>query len=103
MIIETITDSNRLYHDLQTTSDYKTHFSYEGAKALMHYLDDLSNEIDENIEYDPIAWCGEYSEYKSLQEFNEYYNSADPFDSWEEVQENTTIILFDGGAIIQDF
>ena len=102
-LIETITNSSKLYHDLQATSGYKDNFTYHGAVALQDYLETLSEEIGENIEYDPIAFCCEYSEYSSLQEFNENYNSADPFDSWDEVRENTTVILFNGGAIVQDF
>lgn len=99
-IIKTV-NTSELFHDLKAMG--RDNFSYEGAKALMECLDEFSDDIGEPIEYDPIAFCCEYSEYESLQDFNEQYNSADPFDSWDEVQENTVVILFKGGAIVQDF
>ena len=102
-IVDTITNVNKLYHDLQDTSNYKDNFSYAGAEALFIHLDDLSDETGENLEYDPIAWCCEFSEYDSLQEFNEQYNSADPFESWDEVAENTTVLKLISGAVVADF
>ncbi len=35
------------------------YFSWDACKALLNYYD----EIDENIEFDPIAICCEWSEY----------------------------------------
>lgn len=102
-LMKTITDESTLFHALKGTSDYNNNFTYDGANALQAYLEELSEDTGENIEFDPIAWCCEYTEYTSLQDFNQQYNSADPFNSWDEVRENTTVILFDGGAIVQDF
>jgi len=67
-----------------------------------------------NIEYDPIAFCCEYSEYKSMTELCDDYNNApqaDDFDcpdEWEEeaisfFNDNYTLIEFEGGYIIQSF
>lgn len=56
------------------------------------------------MEFDPIAWCVEFTQYDSLSEFNADYNSANPFDSWEQVAENITVIELDnGGAIVGEF
>lgn len=101
-IKETITDSSRLYHDLQKTGSYKNSFSYDGANALQEYLDELSEDIGEDIEYDPIAWCVEYSEYKNIKEFN---NDAGYIEdvTIDGLKDSTTVIEFDGGLIVQDF
>lgn len=94
--------SSELYHDLKSMG--RDNFSYDGANALQEYLEQLSEDMGENIEYDPIALCCEYSEYSSLEEFNEAYNSSSPFDSWDEVAENTTVIRFgQGAAIVGEF
>lgn len=101
-LVNSYIPDSQLYHDLKEMG--RDNFSYDGAMALMEYLEQLSEDIGENIEYDPIAFCCDFAEYSSLKEFNEEYNSADPFDSWDEVAENTTVIEFgNGAAIVQEF
>ena len=101
MPITRTVNTSDLFHDLKARG--RDNFSYEGAKALMEYLDQLSDDLEMDIEYDPIAFCCEYSEYRSLQDFNTAYNTTDPFDSIEEVEENTIVIRFNGGIIVRDF
>lgn len=92
------------FHDRFIAYGRKENFSYEGRKALFEYLEQLSEDMGEPIELDVIALCCDYSEYSSLKEFNAEYNTANPFDTWEEVAENTTVIEFgDGAAIVQAF
>lgn len=50
------------------TGDYKNNFSYHGKIALYEYLEQLSDDIGEDVELDPIAFCCEYSEYDSALE-----------------------------------
>jgi hypothetical protein len=101
-IVNSKINDTQLFHDLESMG--RNNFSYDGAKALMEYLDNLEDECDMNIEYDPIGFCCEYTEYADLEDFNESYNSNDPFETWEEVMENTTVILFNhDSAIVQDF
>lgn len=81
-------------------------FSYAGKIALFNYLEQLSEDIGEPIELDVIALCCDYSEYKSLKEFNqERYTSRDQYEtSWHDVAEITTVIEFgNGAAIVQAF
>jgi len=62
-----------------------TNFSYAGVEALFNYLDVMSEDIGENIELDPVAWCCDYTEWESIQEFIDYY--GDHFDDkWEELR-----------------
>lgn len=111
-IIKTITDYSRLYHDLKSMD--KNNFTYEGAWALMKYLDDLSDDIGEHIIYDPISFCCDYTEYETIGLIADDYNNApqaDDFDNpdeWEEkllewLNEQTVVIQFDEGLIIRQF
>ncbi len=85
-------------------SSYYKAFSYHGAGALFSYFENLSEEMEEPISYDPIAWCVEFSEYATLHKFNEDYNSDVKFESWDEVAENTTVIKFgNGSAVVGEF
>ena len=81
-------------------------FSYEGKIALFNYLEALSEDIGEPIELDVIALCCDYSEYKSLKEFNEerFQGLDGLLESWDEVANYTTVIELDNGAaIIQNY
>ena len=99
-IKDTITDSSKFYHFLQSTDGYKNNFSYDGACALQAYLDELSEDIGEPIEFDPIAWCVEYTEYEDI---NDVMNEYEEIKSMQDLEDNTTVIEFQGGIIIQDF
>ena len=99
-IINTV-NTSELFHDLKAMG--RENFSYEGAKALMEYLGKLSDDCDQKIDYNPVAFCRWYTEYRSLQEFNVAYNTYAPFDSIEEIEENTIVIRFNGGIIVEDF
>ena len=48
-------------------------FSVRALYALFEYFENLSEEMGEDIEFDPIAICCEYSEYGSVKEFTESY------------------------------
>ena len=43
-------------------------FSYEGLHALFDYLEELSYDIGEPIEFDPISICCDFREYDSFKQ-----------------------------------
>lgn len=73
-------------------------FSYNGAKALFEFMEDLSHRIGQNIEFDPIAWRCDFAEYQSVEEA-----ARDLGMNADELEENAIIIEFDGGVIVQNF
>ena len=77
-------------------------FTYEGLNALYDYLEDLGDDIGEQIELDVIAFCCEYAEYESLEEFQEDY--SEDYQSIEEIEHATQVIMIDDTSfIIQQF
>lgn len=107
-IIDTLTSSNVfvdwLNHD--KNSIYYQYFSYDGARALFDYYDQLSDDMGENIEFDPIAWCIEWSEFKDWQEAYDNYGDGtitDPEEQKQFIDENTQTYEFDGGLLVEDF
>lgn len=66
-------------------------FSYEGQGALFDYLD----EMDSELEYDPIAICCDFSQC-SLDEFLQAYPSVevDNLDADADKFEKQEIIMF---------
>ena len=77
-------------------------FSNEGLNALFDYLEDLEESLCEEFELDVIAFCCEYSEYESIEDFQDNY--GDDYETIEDIEEATTVIMInDESFIIQDF
>ena len=80
-------------------------FSPSGLRALFDYFEQLEDDIGEQIEFDPIAICCDYSEHDSLKEVADDYCP-----DYEDVtigyfEDRTTVIPIEdtGGFIIQQF
>ena len=58
-------------------------FSYDGLKLIFDYLESLE-EYGEEIEFDPIGICSEFTE-TTVPEFNSDYGTK--FSSIEEIEE----------------
>ena len=92
-MIDTITEHT--FIDTMTKKD--NGFSYDGASALFAYLEQLEEDCDIKIEFDPIAFRCEYDEYESLEELNKNYNEDYDMQS---LSENTQVIDVDGERLI---
>ena len=88
-------------------------FSHCGKLALFEHLESIEQDTGSDIELDVVGLCCDFTEFDSAFEAVKNYR---PFfiheDLNEEEQErqaiqflsdNTTIIHFDGGVIIQNF
>jgi hypothetical protein len=106
-VTKTVTDEYSFWNWLKK-SDYKDNFSLEGAKAVFNYFDQLSEELGENVEFDPIAWCCEFGEYKSIDEAFDNYADSDKLENYEDklsyFEDHTTVLqLENGGVVIAEF
>ena len=77
-------------------------FSWEGLGALFEMLTSYAEETETNIRWDPIAFCCEFTEYSSLEEFQENYGKEE-YPDMEAIRDQTIVHEFKGGFIIQDF
>jgi len=94
-----------------------TKFSYDGLKALYEYFEEYEDSTGEKIELDVIAICCEYSEYESLDDFNDLFDyKCNEGLEWtlETLKDHTQVIEFEklidfttntkiNAFIIQDF
>ena len=67
----------------------KNQFSFEGLKALYDYLTNMEDDIGEEIEFDPISFCCEYSEYENFEELKNNYSDIENF---EDLENETSVI-----------
>jgi len=82
------------FRDAFMQSDtYKNNFSYEGLHALFEHLEELEWEMDGmEFELDVVAFCCDYAEYDSLDDFNADYSSDDKVYTMADIREETVVI-----------
>ena len=79
---------------------YKNNFSYNGKRALFDYLEQMEEDCGKPIELDTVALCCEFSEFEDLADVQAQYPNIK---SIEDLRDNTQVIEFEGGLIIQQF
>ena len=70
-------------------------WSYEGAEALVDYLEALEEDLGEDFYFDPIALRCDFSEYASREEAAE--------DTGIDPEELDVIAEFQNGVIIRNY
>ena len=77
------------YQFVDTMAQKQHGFSYEGAKALFEYFENLEQDTGEELEFDPVAIRCDFDEYESLEEVKENYQDIETL---EDLQNHTTVI-----------
>ena len=93
------------FEDMFNKMGRENQFSYNGKRALYQYLLELEEDSGTQIELDVVALCVDFTEYPSAIEaasvFKNEFTSEE--EALEYLQDNTSVISFDGGVIIQDY
>lgn len=106
-IVSTVYSASN-FRDQFIDSGRGDNFSYQGFEALYDYLDELSDDIGENIELDPVTICCDYSEC-NLDDLKREYDylvpdedfDQDDIDQWRDLlQDCTTVIRVDEDSLI---
>lgn len=109
-----ITINESMFKDQFRLNGRKDQFSSNGLTALYNYLEEV---FDESTEYeydlDVIGLCCEFTEYDNALDAGLNYNGLLNVESLTEeekernalefLRDNTLVITFEGGIIIQDF
>jgi len=85
-----------------------TQFSPAALRALFEHFERMEEEADIEIEFDPIGICCEWAEYPSaLKAANDFGFKGNESDTEEAaldwLHEQTQVVTFDGGIVIQQF
>lgn len=100
--------------DAFTAMDRQDSYTYEGKRALFDYLEEMEEDTGIEIELDVVALCCDYSEYDDaatcISECGYGYERDEDHDDDEHeeaclewLRDNTTVITFSSGIIVQDF
>jgi len=98
-------------YDFTNNERLQRNFSYDGLVALFDYYEELEADLGEELTFDPVAICCDFTEYESLKEACEAYispddrfaNYATELEKLEYLQDHTQVIEFETGIILQDF
>ena len=63
-------------------------FSYDGLTALYDHLIQYEEDCDTELEFDPIAYCCEYTEFDSFEDVKKNYDVED----LEHLEQNTIVL-----------
>ena len=90
-------------------------FSIEALRALFSHLEELERDCGEEVEFDPVAICCDWSDYPSAIEAAEAYGWEDETEEGEErdskaeeaaltfLCDNTTVIEFKSGVLVLNY
>lgn len=93
-IVDTLSKDDFIRRFLELRPD---NFSVYALEALFDELEEISEGTGENIEFDPISICCDYTEYDSLEEIqNEYSGIKD----LEHLMDNTTVLLCSNSSLV---
>jgi len=100
-LIQTPSLSN-LAHQL--TQDEYANWTYSDAYAIVEYLDELSDDTGENIEFCPVAIRCDVNSY-TWDEIREYYpctmaNAESTDELLEALQDHTSVITYDDDHVV---
>ena len=94
-------------YDFTNNTQLKDNFSYDGLAALFDYLEDYEQSCGIEIDFDPVALRCEFTEYNNVKDAYGDYQPDDEglteLEMIEYLQENTQLIEFETGIILQDF
>jgi hypothetical protein len=76
-------------------------FSYDALRALFDYYEGLEEDTGEQIKLDAIAICCDWTEYESIEAFRREY--GEDYETIADIENNTTVIEFDGGFLVEAF
>ena len=98
-------NKNQFINWFRRSDTYEHNFSYEGLSALFDYLEEMEESTGEELDFDPIALCCEYSEYDSFEEFQEDYDGKELYPTLDDLEDYTTVIRIKNSDsfIIQQF
>jgi len=63
-------------------------FSYDGLTVLYDHLTQFEEDTDQELEFDPIAYCCEYTEFDSFEDVKKNYDVED----LEHLEQNTIVL-----------
>ena len=86
----------------------ESQFTVPARRALFEYFERMEEDSDTELELDPVAVCCEWAEYPSaLKAANDYGFKGNESDTEEAaldwLHEQTQVVPFDGGIVIQQF
>lgn len=82
-------DFQKAFQELRPNS-----FTYDGLRALFEYLEELEDSTGDEIEFDVIALCCDFTEYESAEEYARDYSDNDLEDNLAITSDSGSLIVY---------
>ena len=92
----------RITHDEFRTAFFELrpdNFTPLALSKMFQFLEEIEENTDEEMEFDPIGICCEFSEYENWADLQEEYGDATPKDM-DELLEITHVIPVEGERFV---
>ena len=93
--------------DFHNSEILRDSFSYDAINALFEWENEISNQNENGVKFDPVAICCDWSEYAEDELFNDYgylLDEEQEIDSLLKLLQNkTTVIELKTTYLIQAF
>ena len=88
-----ITLSNSEALEIAKKMDSLHQFGYEGWELLIEYMEELEEMQEEEIEFDVIAICCDFTRYENLKEFQDSY--GEEYETIEDIEEDAQVLYIE--------
>lgn len=98
---QTVTET--MFIDGFERADRGGQFSTAALEAMFEFYTELENDTGEEMEYDPVAFCCDWTEYTLEElkaEFSECEDAEDLDEAAEALEDVTTALVTDGDTIL---
>ena len=68
-------------------------FGYEGWELLIEHMEELEEMQEEDIEFDVIAICCDFTRYENLKEFQDSY--GEEYETIEDIEEDAQVLYIE--------
>jgi hypothetical protein len=91
-------------HDFIHCDALKDNFSYDGREALFESLEQYEEDCGIELDFDPIAIRCDFTEFKNIRDFWQYYDRY-TYQCMSDIEAETTVIYVENSEsfIIQNF
>jgi hypothetical protein len=88
------------FRDAFRRCDRLSHFSYDGAKVLFDYIEEMEDSLSEELELDVVALCCDYAEDTPKSVAEDYDIDISECDNDDAIRDTVIEYLEDEGAIV---
>jgi len=86
--------------DIVQRMDRIKQFGYEGWLLLIEHMEEIEEMQEEEMEFDPIAICCDFTRYENLKEFQDAY--GEEYETLEDIEMDAQVLYIEKELVFKD-